>query len=134
MDKLNYKPNFIRSNARKIVLVLFCIAFPLFLLLLSYSLVLLFTDLTPQQKEVFSFLGDQGKLSPGFTPDEVSHLLDVKKIMDIADYIFYGLLLLITVTLTYYQKDRNFVLKLLKLGGISTAVLILSLLLLSFSF
>ncbi len=124
----------IRPPTRKIVLVLFCIAFPLFLLLLSYSLVLFFTDMMPQQKEVFLFLDNKGTLFSGFTPDEVSHLLDVKKIMNLADYIFYGLLLLITAALTYYKKDSKFVLKLLKSGGISTGIFILGLLLLSFFF
>lgn len=72
-----------------------------------------------------------------YTDLEISHLLDVKKVMRSVDYLFYASLLIPSLILTYYRKDKNFILKLLKYGGVSavsTVLLILIIILFSFNF
>lgn len=117
-------------NKKELIIVL-SLTIPLFLLLFSYKSVLSFADFTPAQENVFGFLEGRQKLAPGFTELEISHLEDVQKVMKTADYIFFILLLMITAIITYYKKDTDFLLKILKLGGKITAISVLSLGLLS---
>lgn len=105
------------TKSKKAVLIFFCFLFLVFLLLFSYKAVLYFTDVTPTQKQVFNFLENKGELSEEYTKNEVSHLQDVKQVMKYADYALYALLLVITLTITYYKKDKQFVLKLFNYGG-----------------
>jgi len=114
------------KNKEKITIVLFSIVLLMFLLLLSYKLVLFFTPLTDAQKNVFLFLDGKQKLSTSFTAAEVSHLEDVKQVMKYADYMFYILLLGFTLTIIFYRKKKDFLLNLLHLGGkVTFAVMIL---------
>lgn len=116
---------------RKLAVILFCCTISLFLLLLSYKMVLVFSGLTPAQENVFGFLEEKQELPPGYTEAEISHLEDVKRVIKASDYIFYLLLLSITVMLTYYHKDRPFTIKLLRYAGISSVMVTASILLLS---
>ena len=114
------------KNKEKITIVLFSIVLLMFLLLLSYKLVLFFTPLTDAQKNVFLFLDGKQNLSTSFTAAEVSHLEDVKQVMKYADYMFYILLLGFTLTIIFYRKKKDFLLNLLHLGGkVTFAVMIL---------
>ena len=121
-------------NRKQLALVLFCGAISLFLLLLSYKTVLVFTDLTPAQENVFSFLEGKTGLSPAFTVGEASHLEDVKKVMKYADYVFFILLLAATIIITYHRKNADFVVRLLKYGGKTTVMAMLFLGILSVFF
>ena len=114
--------------------LLVCLALPLFLLLLSYQAVLFFTEVTPTQENVLAFVQNKGELQAGFTPAEISHLEDVKTVMRYTDYLFYVLLACITVILTLYKKNKDFVLKLLDYGGKTTLIVILLVFLLAFFF
>lgn len=109
---------------KKIILFLFSILLFLFLLLASYKSVLFFADLTPVQQTVFHFLAEKENLQSGFTELEASHLEDVKKVMIFADYVFYILSLALISIITYYKKDRGFVLRLFNYGGKFTVVAI----------
>ncbi|MBU0470522.1 MAG: DUF1461 domain-containing protein [Nanoarchaeota archaeon] len=111
-------------NKNKILLILFCIYLPFFLILSAYKTSLLFIDLTPEQKNVFDFLEGKSQLEEGFTKNEVSHLEDVKKVMEYSNYFFYFLLLVLTLILTSYKNDQKELLKQLKYGGITTIALV----------
>lgn len=119
-------------NKKKAWLIIFCLLLPFFLLLFSYktTLFLLGGTLTPEQKETVNFLqgGGELELNSGYLPytsAELSHLNDVKKVMQGADYFFYGLLLILTLTLTYHRKDKEQLKKFFKYGGITTAIAVL---------
>ncbi len=86
------------------------------------------------QKQVFGFLQNEGELQEGFTPAEISHLGDVKQVMKYAEYVFYALLLIVTITLTYCRRDKELVLKLLGYGGKTTLLVMLLIFLISFFF
>ncbi len=119
---------------KKSITILFCIVLPLFLLLLSYKTVLFFTSLTSAQEEVFLFLDGKQELSTEFTELERSHLEDVKEVMMYADYVLYVLLLTLALVITYYKKQKDFVLKLFEYGGKTTIAAMLLLGMLSFLF
>ncbi len=110
---------------RKFISVLFCTLLLILLLLLSYKMVLFFTDATPAQKQVFSFLDGKGELATEFTELEISHLQDVKKVMKYADYLFYLMLSVVTAMITIYRKDKVFLLHLLNYGGKVTIAAVL---------
>ena len=109
------------KNKEMIIVIIFCLVLPIFLLLLSYKAVLFLTPLTAAQEDVFLFLEGKEALGIEFTGLEASHLEDVKKVMQFADYVFYILLLSFTLVLTYYREKRDFVLKLFVYGGKATA-------------
>jgi uncharacterized membrane protein len=111
-------------NKNKVLLILFCIFLPICLLLLSYKVVLGLTDLTDNQQQTISFLQDKEELKLNYTSSEVSHLDDVKSVMNFIDYLFYLSLLIITVILTYYKKNNKQLQKMFFYGGITTAVFI----------
>ncbi len=117
----------------KLRLALFCLFLPLFLLLFSYKTALFFTSLSPPQKETIDYLsqaGNQRPLSLNYTPAEWSHLDDVKKVMQRADELFYGLLLILTLIITSGRKDKEHLRKLFLCGG-GVSALVAGLILLS---
>ncbi len=117
----------------KTQLFLFTLLLPLFLLLLSYQLTIVFyplvpypllTPLTPYQQNTLDFL--QGRieataLTVPYTPQELSHLADVKQVMQWVDTTFI-LLLLATLALLYHSKAewKKFV----RWGGMTTVALV----------
>ncbi len=122
-------------------LLVFCLLFPLFLLLLSYQLSLLFTSLTPEQENTLHYL--QGKvpakelrseeLRLNYTASEISHLQDVQNVMDWVDVAFIALFLAVAVLVINSKTEWR---KLMRWGGIITVALvvfILIFLLLSFN-
>lgn len=80
-------------------------------------MVLYFTHTTAAQENVFHFLVGKERLNPGFAPLEVSHLEDVAQVMKYVSYVFYFLLLAVTLSITYYRKEKTFLAKLSEYGG-----------------
>ncbi len=111
------------------LMVAFCLLLTIFLLLLSYKLTLLFVGLTPDQQNTLDFLKEKSKLplnlSLGYTPDELSHLQDVQKLMKGADILFYILLLVLTLIITVFRKERKLLKELFRKGGITTLIALL---------
>jgi len=108
------------TKNKRFILILFCIILLVFSLLFSYKTVLFFSDLTTAQENVFAFLEGKQELASEFTEREASHLEDVKKVMKYADHFFYLLLLMTTGIITYYRKDKEFLLKSCNYGGKAT--------------
>jgi integral membrane protein (TIGR01906 family) len=108
----------------KRALVLFCIALPIFLLLLAYKITIITSDFTEAQKETLDYLKGKSEVPKNYGENEVSHLQDVKQVMKKVDYFFLVLLLGISLTITSYRKSRE-LRKLFLYGGISTISLML---------
>lgn len=123
-----------KKNCKKGTLIIFSVSLLLFLLLFSYKTALFFTDLTPNQQQTINFLDDKAGLELQLTENEMSHLEDVKKVMNYIDYAFYFLLLVLIIILTYHKQDQEQIKKLFKYGGITTVVSILFVLLFSLTF
>ncbi len=64
-----------------------------------------------------------------YTSLEMSHLDDVKKVMDTINFLLYGLLIIVLIIITSQWKKKKFLVKLCQDGGFSTigAVILLSL-------
>jgi len=133
------KDNFLSSviffpSMNKKVLIVFCILLSLFLLLFSYKVVLHFTDLNENQQQTIDFLQNKEELKLNYTTAEVSHLVDVKSVIKFSDYLFYFLLLVLTLIITCYKKNKKLLQKLFLYGGITTVAFILFILLFSLLF
>lgn len=126
-----------QKNKKNLTIIIFSVILPLFLLLSSYKLVLFLTPLTPTQENVFYFLEGKEELAVGFTELEASHLSDVKQVVHYVNYVFYILLLAVTVLITSYTKNKYFLFQLLNIAGKVTVLAMLflgSLTLLFFDF
>ncbi len=93
---------------KKALLVILIVLLPLFLLLFSYKSVVYVTEKTMLQQEVFDYLDGEQNLPNEFDVNERSHFEDVKRVMNFVEYVFYGLLLVISLCLTYVLKSRKF--------------------------
>ena len=109
-----------KVNKNKIVVVLFCIFITSLLLLLSYKIALGTTELTENQDTTIKFLIDNENLELNYTSAEISHLEDVKKVMNGLDYLFYFSLLIVTFIITIYKKKKDVIKKLVYYGGITS--------------
>jgi len=107
-------------DKKKVFLVVFCVCLPLFLILFSYKVNLFFTELNSEQQNVVNFLKYDEELRLNFTLDEVSHLEDVKLLMKYLDYLFYALLLGLTLIITNFKRNTEYIRKLFLYGGISS--------------
>lgn len=105
-----------------VLLIIFIACLPLFSVLLSYKMALVLIDLTENQETTMNFLQGKGELTLNYNADEISHLNDVKKVMGCLDYLFYFLLLFLTLILTYHKKNKEQLQKLLAFGGITTII------------
>ena len=101
-------------NKNKLFLIIFCIFLPLFLLLISYKLVLGFTDLTENQQQTIDFLENKQELNLNYTVSETSHLEDVKGVMSTTNYFLYFTLFICTFIITYYKNNSKQLKKILK--------------------
>ncbi len=72
----------------KVVLVLFCICLPFFVLLLSYKVVFAVTPLSVGQGEWMNYFIGHSAVPGGYTTDEISHMQDVKEVMLGANLVF----------------------------------------------
>tara|TARA_Y100000310_G_scaffold345531_1_gene466120 strand:- start:40561 stop:41109 length:549 start_codon:yes stop_codon:yes gene_type:complete len=109
----------------------FIIILPVFLLILSFKFVLIFTALSPAQESWLNYFDDKSLQPEGYLDSEISHMRDVKQIMNKVDIIFYILLAFITLTLTYYKKNVKLLKKLTSLGSAATFIFVGIILLLS---
>lgn len=109
-------------NKNKTILIIFCIFLPILLLLFSYKIVLGLTNLTENQETTINYLQNKGELNLNYTTNEESHLEDVKGVMNFIDYVFYLSLIVCTLIITYYKRNKEQLKKLFKYGGITTLV------------
>jgi len=122
-------------DKNKILLIMFCIFLPLLILLFSYKVNLYFINLTDNQQNAINFLDNKEDLISDYTNNEKSHMQDVKKLIQKINYFFYLLLLIITLILTSYKRNKVQIIKLLKFGGITAFIsLLIILLFILFSF
>ncbi len=99
-------------DIKRVLLVVFVVLIPFFLILFSYKLVFHFSDYTPEQQKAIDFLEDKTELEIDITPAELSHLEDVKGVIKKVNYAFYFLLLICTLIFTYGFKDKKYLKKL----------------------
>ncbi len=94
---------------KQVFKLLLIILIPLFLLLLSYKLVLVLTILTEPQRLAIDFLYDADledeMRSYGAQDDEISHMYDVSNVIKTIDFFFYLFLLNIFFILFYLNKE-----------------------------
>ncbi len=115
---------------KKLLLIIFCVFVPIFIILFSYKTVLFFYFLDDNQQQTVNFLqGDQLELN--YTAAEVSHLEDVKGVIKFGDYLVYLSLLIITLILTHHKRKKEEVKKLLFYSGITTVAFLLLMLIFS---
>lgn len=96
-------------------------------------MVLFITPMDTEQEIVMDFLENSNGSSSngielanlGANSDEISHLVDVKDVMQKINMIFYFMLLIVTLSITYFQKDKLNATKMLFYGGISSLSVIL---------
>jgi integral membrane protein (TIGR01906 family) len=117
-----------KFNKRNILLGIGISIIPLFLLLLSFYSTLLLTNLSDNQQLTFDFLDNPTQyesqlIDHGATIQEISHMYDVYNIFNITKYIFFALLLVLTLIITYTQKNKKILQKLFFLGGITSIIL-----------
>ncbi|HLD73072.1 MAG TPA: DUF1461 domain-containing protein [Candidatus Nanoarchaeia archaeon] len=110
----------VKSRSKKIILTIFSFFCFLFLILFSYQLVLLLVNQTENQAQTINYVSNRGELNLNYTALEISHLDDVKKVIQEADYLFYLSLVIVAGMILYYLKDRFKLKKLLLWGGITT--------------
>ncbi|MBT3298296.1 DUF1461 domain-containing protein [archaeon] len=126
----------------KISKVIFIIIIPIFFLLLSYKVVMFNTELNENQQLVIDYVNSNNNLEEqnvlqsylleqDITSQELSHLDDVNKVIQWKNYLFYALLLLLTLILTFYKKEKDKINILIKYGTISGLVFSLFLLIVS---
>ena len=105
-------------------LVLFCISLPVFLLLFSYHSTLLFYPKSEVQKETISFVnGGRENMSINYTSSEISHLQDVRGVTKGERYLFIAVYLIVILIFGANMKNKFFSKKLLRYGGITTAII-----------
>lgn len=113
----------------KVILVLFCICLPFFLLLFSYKVVLFVTPLSVGQGEWMEYFAGRSGMPGGYTEDEISHMQDVKQVILGANLVF-EILVFIIVGSGWYLISSDSWREGLGYGGGSTGGLLLLLLLL----
>ncbi len=102
-----------------IVLIIFVLLSPLLFLLLSYQSTAFQEKYysTPERKEVLDFLQENKEREINFTASEISHLQDVKEVMQFANYLSYFILAL-TIILSIFLYRQAFLSKALLYSSI----------------
>jgi len=103
-------------------LIIFCIFLTIFLLLFSYKTVLSLSSLSTNQQTTINYLQKNQPLALNYTSQELSHLEDVKRVMNYSDYFFYLSLFVCTLILTYYKRNKTQLTKLFFSGGLTTII------------
>lgn len=112
-------------DKKNIFLILFCIFLPLFLLLLSYQTALQFYPQTAEQKTSLDFVrGITENPALNYTAGELSHLEDVKNVMNSVEYVFLFSFLMVIIIIGINIKNKLMLKKLFLCGGIATVVLV----------
>lgn len=104
----------------RLILTIFGLSLLVLIILTSYKISLALTDLTLNQQNGIDFLSGKEDLMLNYTSSEISHMNDVKRVINYLDYAFYLSLLICTGIITWYRKDQKLVRKLLFYGGIFT--------------
>ncbi len=107
----------------KWVTVLFSICFVVLILLLSYFAMVGIYSFDVEQRSAMDFLSGDGVLE-GYSDSEVSHMEDVRNVMLRVEVVFYLMLLVCSLVLTFYRRELKKVSELLKYGGISVVGII----------
>lgn len=94
-------------HKEKLWIALFSLSTTIFLLLLSYQLVLAFSPLTPEQQQTWDYLTKNQELRINYSAAETSHLQDVHEIMKYAFILLYlaGICSLF-ITLNFRQNKK----------------------------
>lgn len=116
-----------KFNKKNILQVMGISIIPIFLLLLSFYSTLLLTNYTPDQQLVFDFLDnptvyESHLIDQGATTQEISHMYDVHNIINYAKYLFFILLLVLTLIITDSKKNKKQIQKLFLYGGITSII------------
>ncbi len=106
----------------KVLLIIFFICLPIVLLLLSYKITLAVVDLNSSQQNTFNYLQTKADLTLNYTYSEVSHLQDVRTVMHGATVVFYFLILISTLIITYSRNNKELLHKFFKYGGLAAIV------------
>ncbi len=108
-----------RLSVKYLLRIVFCLLLPLVLLLLSYKITAFVWQFTPSQEKVIDFLYHHQNFE-GATSLEMSHLEDVRVLMNKINWFFWiGVICLIGIITYSYQNMKEF--RWLSLyGGIAT--------------
>ena len=110
--------SFMKNYATK----LFYVFFPLLLIILSYKVAVLTKDINPAQQNILNFLEEKEDIQINLTSNEMSHLEDVRKVFKIVDAFFYLSILISSLALIRYKKDK--LKELFKKSGIITVSIV----------
>jgi len=113
----------------KVIMILTSIILALFLIISAYKISLLSTKLSADQQKVFDFLRNKADLPEDYTTSEKSHLLDVKKVMQKTDYVFYFVFFISAFIIIYYYKNKQMLKEILYYSGFITLTIIVIILL-----
>lgn len=102
-----------------VVLGLFCVCLPLFLVLLSYQLVVSVSSLSSEQERWMSYFEGGREVEGNYTALELSHMEDVKRVIERVMRVFWGVMG-VGLLLAGYLYRRNALGKALWYGGITT--------------
>lgn len=112
------------AKKEKFLLIIFSLFLLALILLSSYKISISLTDLTPHQQSWMNFFSGKDEEPQNYlnyTSAEISHMNDVRKIMNFTDYAFYISLLICTGIITGHHRNREFLKKAFLYGGIFTA-------------
>ncbi len=107
------------DKATKVVIGLFCVALPLFLVLFSYMIVINVVSLSLEQDRWMNYFEEKSKMEGNYTLLEVSHMEDVKKVIQKVRRVFWGMMGVILLLAGYLYR-RNELGRGLRYGGITT--------------
>ena len=136
MDKgKNDKKESKKGKKNTALVVLFVLCFSLFLLLFSYELtVFVISDYNPEQLQVIHYIQNKNGLGDSFTPSEIDHMIDVKRIMQIVDGALWGVFVVLGVLGVFLYRDRNLAGGLLWGGVAALGIIILGAILAALDF
>jgi integral membrane protein (TIGR01906 family) len=116
--------------------LIFSLFFCILLLTLSYKIIIELTPVTINQETTLNFLTMNQDLQMNYTTAETSHLEDVKKVMNVVDYLFLLSLLISTLIITHHRKNWKTVKEFLYYGSLTSllvTIIILLAILLNFN-
>ncbi len=107
----------------KLVLILFCMLIPLFLLLLSYKVVLAVSSVTAQQGVWMNYFYYNATMPGNYTALERSHMQDVKSVLLGAKLLFEVLFFVMAILLWYLIQQQKWQ-DAVYYGGLATLILV----------
>jgi uncharacterized membrane protein len=110
------------NEIKKSRLIIFCIFFVIFVVLLSYKTTLAFSNLTENQQITIDFLDGKSELSLDYGEKEISHLKDVQGVMQRMNNVFYLSIMVLLVIIYFNRNNKETVIKLIKYGSLSSLI------------